>query len=394
MTKKSIVALLCVALIIGSGCGLRKKSKYTNLQIGKIRLVGEDRPADAVEYLERSIDKEPATRVEAQVYLLIAYRRAMAEEVAAVTGIAERFKQPERQLLATLRQQAPEAANQLIFILSNRNRIQQDAAKVLTEIGAPAVPAIVEALRRFSKVQDICLNILEQIGSPAVEYLVEAAADESLKPYVRTLVIQALERIRDPKAIASLKKLREESSDSGIRMEATVALYKLGDLSYGQEILDGLGSDHILIRRISARTLVAFNSFPTQRVLEGLDDPDSEVRLWLVKALDTHPDPSARDPLINILLNDPDERVKNAARTALLNYGEPIAKRMVTELLKQEDWKVRVRIVMLLRDPKVIGGIDADGAYKLDEYYRTRETHKTVKEELIKLLKDPALPRA
>lgn len=393
MIKKGLVALVCCTLIISIGCG--RKSKYTDFQLGEIKLVGENMPIDAIEYLERSIDKEPATRTKAQALLVIAYRRAMEAEIAKMIQAAEQFKGPEQQVLADLKQKGPEAAEKIIEIINERNRIQKDAAQLLTELGSSAVDPIITALgdSRFARIQDVCLDILDEIGTDAVDGLIVAAENESLKTWVRARAIQALGRIQDPKAIPVLEKLQQQSADESLKMEATVALYKLGQKEYETDILDALeNSEYILARRTAARAVSNFNSFPTDRIIGALDDPDEQVRWYLVTALTEHSDPSALEPLTDVLLNDPAERVKNAARAALANYGEPVATRMVKELPEQEDWKIRVRIVSLLQEPKVIGGITRNGAYKLYTFYQN-ETHPTVKEALNRLLHDERLPQ-
>ena len=392
--RKHVVVWLCVALFSAAGCDyLRPKQRHSDLAIGKSKLMGENRPTEAIDFFGRSIEKEPANRSESQVYIVFAYRRAMTADVAALTNAVEKYQALEKQSVEVLKQDIPEAAEILVRVLADQNRLQQDAVQLLTELGAPAVPKIVNALQRYRKLEVVCLDVLERMGPDALDGLMEAASNTSLSLPVRTRVIEAIDRIGDPKSIPTLRQLRTNDPERAIQMEAAVALYKMGETEHESEILDALDSDDIVSRRIAARTVSVLNTFPTEAVLNALSDPDSEVRLSLVEALDTHPDPSAQDPLFDILLNDPDERVKNAARTALTNYGESIAKRLIKELPNQEDWKVRVRIVLLLHESAVIGGINADLAYELDQFFRNSETHPTVKDEMVKLLNDPALPK-
>jgi HEAT repeat protein len=89
---------------------------------------------------------------------------------------------------------------------------------------------------------------------------------------------------------------------------------------------------------------------------------------------------------VKILKSDSNTEVQNAAANSLIAYGKEVAKLLVRELIKEENWEVRIRITRILKDDSVIKGIDEASEYDLYEYHK-KESHPMVKSEIAEVLR-------
>lgn len=89
------------------------------------------------------------------------------------------------------------------------------------------------------------------------------------------------------------------------------------------------------------------------KYLEDLRSPDPAIRARAAQELSNLEERRALEPLIELLKNDPDRRVRWRAAYALGEFGEIGVDRafeiLVENLNHEEDWNVRRIIVMALR---------------------------------------------
>jgi HEAT repeat protein len=126
------------------------------------------------------------------------------------------------------------AVEPLIYILRFSSNMPADkterevAAKALVRIGAPAVEALIAALKDRSynyKVFFAAVGALVEISAPAVEPLIAALNDQNTD--VREGAVDALGQIGDARAIEPLIAALKDSNDD-VRKAAAGALNKLG----------------------------------------------------------------------------------------------------------------------------------------------------------------------
>lgn len=116
----------------------------------------------------------------------------------------------------------------------------------------------------------------------------------------RYAAIDALGRLRDPRAIEPLIESLRSDAYSGLRWKAAEALARIGSPAVGP-------------------------------LLSLLSDPDEDVRWKVAIALGEIRDPRAIDPLLS-LLSDPDSYVRSRAALALATIGEPAVSDLIASL--------------------------------------------------------------
>ena len=120
--------------------------------------------------------------------------------------------------------------------------------------------------------------------------------------------------------------------------------------------------------------------------------------MYAGQTLEKYPTENAIDRLIEILTNDTDESVKEAAARALIvhggqDFGKGIARRLIKALPEVSEPKDRIRIVLVLKKDALVEQIknaakahDDNIEYDLFLYFKNEEQNDMVKEELSMLL--------
>ena len=146
-------------------------------------------------------------------------------------------EEEHRIVIWTLEIGDPQAVPILIEALKHGNQIavRLTTIETLREIGAPAVLALVQALKDKNRDKDVrwtAASLLWWIGDPqATPALIQALQDKEWE--VRQAAAQALGQIGDPQAIPALLEALKDA-DSGVRRAAAEALLKLLPISLPQ----------------------------------------------------------------------------------------------------------------------------------------------------------------
>jgi hypothetical protein len=383
---KKVVTMLLIILSISIGCERKIGKKTPDFELGKGKLISEDVPIDAIQYFELVLSREPKN-IEAQCYLTIAYKRAAVSVQAKIKGNEEEYIQKEQREFNKLKNAGVPAAEKLIQVIRAQNRVHKDAVALLVDLGGIVIQPVVETLDQAPSFRNDAVNILTQIGKkyPSIEELDKAIDSPSISVQTRIELARILGDIGDTKASPVLQKYLN-SPDGGLKTEAMVALYKLGNKEYEGKIIAGLKDTDINVRRAAAYGCTILNSASVDDLIEALNSSDKQVRLLVTQALGKHPDNKAIKPLINTLKSDSDTEVQNAAANSLIAYGKDVAKLLVDELKKEENWEVRLRITYVLKDDNVMKGIDDVSEYELYEYHK-KENHPMVKSEITEILR-------
>ena len=384
---KKLVTMLLIILSISIGCEHKIGKKIPDFDLGKGKLIHEDAPIEAIQYLELVLDREPEN-VEAQCYLTIAYKRAAVSLGAKAKGSEEKYAQGEQREFNKLKNIDVPAAEKLIQIVRAQNRVHKDAVALLVNLGDVAVQPVVKTLARSDVFRNDAVNILTQMGkkhSSAIEELGKAIDSPNTPAKIRIDLVRIIGDTGGAKATPVLQK-HLNSPDGGLRMEAMVALYKLGNKEYEEKIIAGLKDADVNVCRAAAHGSIILNNVQVNELLDALNNPDEQVRLCVTRALGKHIDNSAIKPLVNILKSDSNAEVQNAAAGSLIAYGKDVAKLLVDELKKEENWEVRIRITRVLKDDNVIKGINDVSEYELYEYHK-KEENVMVKTEIAEVLR-------
>lgn len=388
---KKPVTMLLIILSIGVigcyGCEHKIGKKIPDFELGKGKLIDENAPIEAIQYLELVLSREPKN-LEAQCYLTIAYKRAAVSIKARAAGSEEKYIQGQQREFNKLKNIGVPAAEKLIHIIRSQNRVHRDAIALLVNLDGIAVQPVVNTLARSSVFRQDAINILTQMGEKypsTIEELDKIIDSPNTPDRVRMELVRILGDIGDAKAVPVLQK-QLNSPDGGLKMEAMVALYKLGNKEYEETIIAGLKDSDVNVCRAAAYGSIFLNSISVDELTNALNNPDEQVRLCVTQSLGKHLDNRAIKPLIKTLKSDSDAEVQNAAASSLIAYGKDVANLLVEELKKEKNWEVRIRITRVLKDDNVIKEIDDINEYDLYEYHK-KESHPMVKSEIAEVLR-------
>jgi HEAT repeat protein len=159
------------------------------------------------------------------------------------------------------------------------------AAADLLRLGAEATPALIEALQtRDQNLLPLYQNILARMGPDATLALTHAL--QNVHPLIRARVSEVLEQTKDPHAVPAL--------------------------------LEALRSEFYTVRGRAARALGAIGEEKAiQPLLKTLADSEPEVRVGALVGLGYFKDPATFDRIADLLLEDPQIEVRQAAARAL-----------------------------------------------------------------------------
>ncbi len=400
--KKFLTLLMFFILAISVGC--TPDQPITQLEVGRNKLLGAGLSIEAVNHLKRAETEEantPAEKVEPRALLLVAYSHALATgdaktQEVEIPGLEAEYKQARSVRIAAL---SNIEMKRILQLLAERHRTQDATIQILVDKGTDAVPILIEYLgiRRYLVLRPDLIEMLYQIGSKSVDQMTAALNDSNTSTEIKMILAQLIGRINDSRAIPALEAIQSES-DPGLKMEINIALYNLGKQEYRTQIITGLSDNDITVRRAAAQAMLRLDNPPADELVSTLNDSDAQVRMYVGQTLEKYPTENAIDRLIEILTNDTDESVKEAAARALIvhggqDFGKGIARRLIKALPEVSEPKDRIRIVLVLKKDALVEQIknaakahDDNIEYDLFLYFKNEEQNDMVKEELSMLL--------
>ena len=393
--KRVVIIPLVVLLLVGVGCDTKQKGP-SNLSVGKSKLIDSGNALEAVEHLEKA-EQEEVNKLEPRALLVIAYSHGLSTGSASSHGVEAKFKNQREQRI----QELTEAEiKQVLQILSRPSRVQKDGLQALVDKGPEVSVIILDSLikGRYPALHENFTEMLIQIGSGGLDSVLAKLTDETTPPAVKVKLVQVLAGIGDAKAIDALKTVQSGTSETGLAMEINTTLYQLGEESYKKDIIAGLSHSDVAVRRAAAKAMVNISDVPSETLIAGLKDTDSEVVASLVKALEVHRDADAVDELVNILIGGLSKDPKQAAINTLDVYGQNklargLAKRITMLLIggTVSEADNRLHLVQLLKREPFVKQIQVTELYdnlefKLYEYQKEEEESELVKTSLKQLL--------
>ena len=195
-------------------------------------------------------------------------------------------------------------AKKLISQLADDNK-RDDSARELIQMGADAVPALIEAAQtQDPSLLQIYQHLLARIPS-ATPIMIKALS--SAHPLIRGRVAEVFAINKDKKSVpALLDAIKGEFFT--VRSRAALALGEIGD------------------KRVISELLFL------------LKDNELEVRIAACTALGKLCDPSTFDEIANVLLDDPHIEVRQSAAKALGDTKHPEAIPFLMEALRDSYW--------------------------------------------------------
>jgi HEAT repeat protein/photosystem II stability/assembly factor-like uncharacterized protein len=290
---------------------------------------------------------------------------AAFSETAATMG----YKQADRLTKALARFDGRRAVDALIEGLAEGNEdVKSQSAWALGEIGDTVAVTPLLGLIDQRRVHRDAVRALGKIGDPrAVEPLI-ASLDK--RGYLHSeAAVWALGEIGDPRAveplIASLNSTQVRISDGG--PDVAEALIKIGvpavepiraalesdslsasELTMALERILGIDAMEMLLRTPGYFTpygwpyIMGREAVP--RLIEGLDDPDTEYREHCLRALMDFKDPRCVPPIC-ALLSDRDPLIRCGAAATLGRTGDQRAVAPLIEALADEDGRVQLAAI-------------------------------------------------
>jgi HEAT repeat protein len=215
--------------------------------------------------------------------------------------------------------------------------VRRTAALALGRIGdTRAVRPLIAAL----KDGDTAATALSEIGKPAVEALIAALNDKRRE--VRYLAVLTLGKIGDSRAVEALiATLKDPDIDyPKVGKEAAAVLRKFGEASV-KPLIAALNDRHRSVRYGAAKVLGEIGDpQAVEPLIAALTDEDSFVRRGMVSALGEFHDPRSVEPLISAL-TDNDGLVRSYAAWALGKIGDSRAIEPLIAALKDDNVGVR-----------------------------------------------------
>lgn len=242
------------------------------------------------------------------------------------------------------------------------------------------MPALIRCLERKSEsCRYAAIDLLAELGAhspPAVEALIQVLRVGS--PRDKASAARALKQLPDRGLVAASVLSSLLGDPAGlVRSEAARALGEIGPGAKGArpELVRALADEEA--RDQAARTLVALGPDAYPDLIAGLADPDPEVRLAVVTALEdvgraeVSPTVMVR-PLLRSL-EDPVAEIRGAAATALASFRRESSPELVSALIRvarqDPDLDTRVAAIWALGSigPLAPGPARAEAAIALAE---------------------------
>ena len=225
----------------------------------------------------------------------------------------------------------------ILDLRSKRENVRLDAISVLGQIGEPAVPALIEALREAERQgrQNIAFA-LAQIGKPAVPALIEALREA--EGWIRQSAAFALGRIGDTTAVPALKAALSDVNPD-VRTHVASALGRIGDPTVVPVLRAALSDVNPDVRTHATSALELIGESPVATSIEALRHKDWRVPQGTPSRLEQIGD-TIEVPLLKEILSDPNWRVRPSTTEALRQIGDSVVPALI-EASMDKDWRVR-----------------------------------------------------
>lgn len=211
---------------------------------------------------------------------------------------------------------SPRAVEALIQAIGDSNEnVIRAAVRALGQTKSDRAVGPLLALLASEPLGALAAEALAQLGQPAVPGLMAALKDS--RPTVRALAARALGEIAPGQAVPALIELAKGDSGSP-KAEAIEALSKIGDPAALSVISLALHNGSVMTRRKAIRALARIRDPKAVDILtEALRDPDLQVRQEAASGLGEIGDARALRPLEAAAENDPSPDVRSAAQAAI-----------------------------------------------------------------------------
>lgn len=404
--KKLTIIPLILLFFICIGCDREQKGP-THLEVGKTTLIDKGNAVEAINNYLLEAEKREEDKAEPRALLVIAYSHALASGVTKGQKFESEYERQKEQRIAALNDAE---MDKMIEILRKRSQVQQSGFQVFVAKGTDAANVIIKHLvaGTYSEINIHLTNALIEMKSNAVGPILDSLTDASTPTATKMKLIQVLGEIGDKTVIEKLKSIDLMNMSAALKMEFYTTLYRLGDSSYKSQILDGLKSDKVEVRRAAAKAMANLKNIKTASLINALRDDDPQVVINIVKALSVHKSKDAVQPLVNVLKSEnkdddsnEQQNVKQEVLNTLTTYVHAggdlkrgIAK-IVAELLINKEISsdnVRLRIVTFLDDPMLEKSLKAlkltEDIYNRLYTYSQQEESDFVRKALFDLLED------
>jgi HEAT repeat protein len=391
--KQVLILVAVMVMIFSIGCDQSNKI-VTDMELGRDYLNGSGSLNDAVRHLKKAKDTEQ-NPTEARVLLAVAYFYGLSTGDAIALGQATEYKRDGQALASSLGDAELQA---ILDLLTERRRYHKGAMDAIVAAGGNAVPVLVSAFATslYTKIQGEVEEMLLRLGQKDIIPIVDELENLSLTEARKIKLVRVIGKINNLSSKQKLVSFRGDTSGA-LQMEVDATLYQLGEKEYRSGLITGLSSSDLEERRVAARAMSLVDESPTDDILKTMKDDDVLVRLHSVNALALHPSKTALDPVLNLLVSDPDVSVKQAATAAAIEhiekgYGKGLAKRLVNMVKELENPDDRLRVIKLIRTDRIRNQIKINKfenlEYQIYEYMEGKEQNEMVKRELNFLLND------
>ena len=391
--KQVLILVAVMVMIFSVGCDQSNKI-VTDMELGRDYLNGSGSLNDAVRHLKKAKDTEQ-NPTEARVLLAVAYFYGLSTGDAIALGQATEYKRDGQALASSLGDAELQA---ILDLLTERHRYHKGAMDAIVAAGGNAVPVLVNAFATslYTKIQGEVEEMLLRLGQKDIIPIVDELENSSLTEARKIKLVRVIGKINNLSSKQKLVNFRQSASGA-LQMEIDATLYQLGEQEYRSGLIAGLSDSDLEKRRVAARAMSLIEKSPTDDILKTMKDDDIQVRLHSVNALALHPAKTALDPVLNLLVSDPDVGVKQAATVAAIKhiekgYGKGLAKRLVNMIKELENPDDRLRIIKLIRTDRIRNQIKVNKfenlEYQIYEYMEGKEQNEMVKRELNFLLND------
>ena len=391
--KQVLILVAVIVMIFSIGCDQSNKI-VTDMELGRDYLNGSGSLNDAVRHLKKAKETEQ-NPTEARVLLAVAYFYGLSTGDATALGKNTEYERDGKALASSLGSAELQA---ILDLLTERHRYHKGAMDAIVAAGSNSVPVLVDAFATslYTKIQGEVEEMLIRLGQNDITSIVNELGDSRLTEARKIKLVRVIGKINNLSSKQKLVSFRGSTSGA-LQMEVDATLYQLGEKEYRSGLITGLSSSDLEERRVAARAMSFIDESPTDDILKAMKDDDVQVRLHSVNALALHPSKTALDPVLNLLVSDPDVSVKQAATAAAIEhiekgYGKGLAKRLVNMVKKLENPDDRLRVIKLIRTDRIRNQIKVNKfenlEYQIYEYMEGKEQNEMVKRELNFLLND------
>jgi len=208
-----------------------------------------------------------------------------------------------------------------------------DLPQAVAQVAAQGAWGVLIRALTCTQVREVVVGL----GAPAVPALIQALGDSDSA--VRRAAAEALGAIGDLQAVPALIQALGDWRSENVRCAAAEALGKLGDPQAVPAFIKALGDSDRAVRRAAAEALVKIGTPAVPAFIKALGDSDRAVRRAAAEALGAIGDPQAVPALIQAL-GDRGENVRRAAGEALVRIGAPAVPALI-KALGDSIWDVR-----------------------------------------------------